>query len=236
MSPGVPIRTSFLPVSSCRKSCAGAGPRFEDMVRYMESASEGLAHHFAVEDDELRLKTNIRGGPLSAQPRLCRAFRRRFPHQPICRPSQPCRANQRFVELAIYALASRLRASWMEARATKAPRVSARFSKSLAKRRSRPNQEKVRSTTPRRGRTTKPFVSSLRLTISRRSEIVGARSHGTARADIYDELGAFGVVPAGECRAFRASARGAEPGRPSARNRELDGGASLRRNLALAVG
>ena len=66
MSPGVPIRTSFLPVSSCRKSCAGAGPRFEDMVRYMESASEGLAHHFAVEDDELRLKTNIRGGPLPA--------------------------------------------------------------------------------------------------------------------------------------------------------------------------
>jgi hypothetical protein len=37
----------------------GSEPRFEDMVRYMESASEGLAHHFAVEDDELRLKTNI---------------------------------------------------------------------------------------------------------------------------------------------------------------------------------
>ena len=37
----------------------------------------------------------------------------------------PCHANQRFVELAIYALASRLRASWMEARAAKAPRVSA---------------------------------------------------------------------------------------------------------------
>jgi hypothetical protein len=45
----------------------GSEPRFEDMVRYMESASEGLAHHFAVEDDELRLKTNIRGGPLSAR-------------------------------------------------------------------------------------------------------------------------------------------------------------------------
>ena len=45
----------------------GSEPRFEDMVCYMESASEGLAHHFAVEDDELRLKTNIRGGPLSAQ-------------------------------------------------------------------------------------------------------------------------------------------------------------------------
>ena len=37
----------------------GSEPRFEDMVRYMESASEGLAHHFAVEDDELRLKMNI---------------------------------------------------------------------------------------------------------------------------------------------------------------------------------
>ena len=46
----------------------GSEPRFEDMVRYMESASEGLAHHFAVEDDVLRLKTNIRGGPL-----LCRS-------------------------------------------------------------------------------------------------------------------------------------------------------------------
>jgi hypothetical protein len=33
----------------------------------------------------------------------------------------------------------------------------------------RPNQEKVRSTTQRRGRTTKPFMSLLRLTISRRS-------------------------------------------------------------------
>src|ERR1700739_86544 len=42
--------------------------------------------------------------------------------------------------------------------------VSVRFS--LARRRLRPNQEKVRSTTQRRGRTTKPFMSSLRLTIS----------------------------------------------------------------------
>ena len=37
----------------------GSEPRFEDMVRYMESVSEGLAYHFAVADDELRLKTNI---------------------------------------------------------------------------------------------------------------------------------------------------------------------------------
>jgi hypothetical protein len=59
--------------------------------------------------------------PESAQPRRCRAFRRRSLHDPICRPSRPCHANQRFVELAIYALASRLRASWMEARATRRP-------------------------------------------------------------------------------------------------------------------
>src|SRR6202045_3778110 len=57
----------------------------------------------------------------------------------------------------------------MEARVTKVTKVSARFSKSLARRRFRPNQEKARSTTQRRGRTTKPFMSSLRLTISMRS-------------------------------------------------------------------
>jgi len=49
----------------------------------------------------------------------------------------------------------------MEARVTKVARVSARFSKSLASRRFRPNQEKVRSTTQRRGRMTKPFVAAL---------------------------------------------------------------------------
>jgi hypothetical protein len=52
---------------------------------------------------------------------------------------------------------------------TKLAKVSARFSKSLAGRGFRPNQEKVRSTTQRRGRTTKPFLSSLRFTISTRS-------------------------------------------------------------------
>src|ERR1700736_463948 len=45
----------------------------------------------------------------------------------------------------------------MKATVTKAARVSARFSKYLARRRFRPNQEKVRSTTQRRGRTTKPL-------------------------------------------------------------------------------
>ena len=52
---------------------------------------------------------------------------------------------------------------------TKVAKVSARFSKSLARRRLRPNREKVRSTTQRRGKMTKPFTSSLRLTISVRS-------------------------------------------------------------------
>src|SRR5262249_47085227 len=68
-----------------------------------------------------------------------------------------------------YARARRLRASWIEAMVTKVARVSARFWKSLASRRLRPNQEKVRSTTQRRGSTTKPFTSSLRLAIAKRS-------------------------------------------------------------------
>jgi hypothetical protein len=45
--------------------------------------------------------------PLSAQPRRCRAFRRWSLHNPICRPSPSCDANQRFGELVTYALASR---------------------------------------------------------------------------------------------------------------------------------
>jgi hypothetical protein len=44
-------------------------------------------------------------------------------------------------------------------RVTKVAMISARFSKSLARRRFQSNQEKVRSTTQRRGRTTKPFMS-----------------------------------------------------------------------------
>src|SRR5262249_8092391 len=70
---------------------------------------------------------------------------------------------------ATHALASRLTASWLEARITKGAKVSGDFSKSWGGRRLRPNHEKVRSTTQRRGRTTKPFLSSRRLTISMRS-------------------------------------------------------------------
>jgi hypothetical protein len=52
----------------------------------------------------------------------------------------------------------------------------------LASRRLRPNQEKVRSTTQRRGRTTKPFTSSLYLTISMRSKGTFANAASTCQA------------------------------------------------------
>src|SRR5580704_3783704 len=68
----------------------------------------------------------------SARPGRCRALRRRSLHY----------ALQTSI-IRTYALASRLRASWMEARVTKVARVSVRFSKSLTRRRLRPNQEKV---------------------------------------------------------------------------------------------
>jgi hypothetical protein len=70
MSPGVSIRTLFLLVLVAPKILHGSEPRCDDTMRYTEWASEGLAHHFAVESDELRLKTNVRGGPLWA--RSCR--------------------------------------------------------------------------------------------------------------------------------------------------------------------
>ena len=70
----------------------------------------------------------------------------------------------------------------MEAKVTKVAKVSARFSKSLARRRLRPNQEKVRSTTQRRGKMTKPFMSSLRLTISMRSKGTFATAASTCQA------------------------------------------------------
>ena len=59
----------------------------------------GLAHHFAVESDELRLKTNVRGGLLSA--RCCRYQRannrdRRRPETLRLSRSQPCFGRQQF--------------------------------------------------------------------------------------------------------------------------------------------
>jgi hypothetical protein len=58
----------------------------------------------------------------STRPGRCRSLRRRSLHY----------ALQTSI-IRTYALASRLRASWMEARVTKVARVSVRFSKSLAK-------------------------------------------------------------------------------------------------------
>ena len=69
MSPGVSIRTSVSAGPHRAEILHGSEPRCDDMVRYTEWASEGLAHHFAVESDELRLKTNVRGGALSAHSR-----------------------------------------------------------------------------------------------------------------------------------------------------------------------
>src|SRR4029077_6672864 len=113
----------------------------------------------------------------SAQGRRSPAFRRMSLH-PSFADLHQCKP----LEFTTYALASRLRASWMEARVTKVARVSARFSKSLARRRFRPNQEKVRSTTQRRGRTTKPFMSSFRLTNSMRSGGTFATAASTCHA------------------------------------------------------
>jgi Bacterial capsule synthesis protein PGA_cap len=51
------IRTSFLPTlidTRLRPEILQAiNPRFDDMVRYMEWASEGFAHRFAVDGDEV---------------------------------------------------------------------------------------------------------------------------------------------------------------------------------------
>ena len=55
----------------------GGESRCADMVRYMEWASEGLAHYFAVESDQLRLETIVRGGPLSVRLADCHARLRR---------------------------------------------------------------------------------------------------------------------------------------------------------------
>jgi poly-gamma-glutamate capsule biosynthesis protein CapA/YwtB (metallophosphatase superfamily) len=58
---GEPIRTSFLPVlidRQLRPEILHAGDqRFDDMVRYMEWASEGFAHRFTVEGDEVAISS-----------------------------------------------------------------------------------------------------------------------------------------------------------------------------------
>lgn len=63
-------------------------------------------------------------------------------------------------------LAMRPAKSWMEAMKSHAVADAMICSKSLARRRFRLSQARVRSTTQRRGRTMKPFAASDRLTIS----------------------------------------------------------------------
>jgi hypothetical protein len=53
------IRTSLLPVLIDRrlrpKILHAGDPRFEDQLRYMEWASEGFAHSFTVDGDEIAI-------------------------------------------------------------------------------------------------------------------------------------------------------------------------------------
>ena len=64
----------------------------------------------------------------------------------------------------------------------KVARVSARFSKFLARQRFLPNHEKVGSTTHRRGRTTKPHMPSDRLKIPMRKTGILATAASTCQA------------------------------------------------------
>jgi hypothetical protein len=68
--------------------------------------------------------------------------------------------TREFVASATYALATLLKAGWMEARVTKVARVSPRFSKSSARHRFRPNQEKVRSRTAAEGLASRPSAQA----------------------------------------------------------------------------
>jgi len=59
LAAGAPIRTAFLPVMidrQLRPEILKAGdPRFADMLRYMEWASEGFAHRFVIDGDEIAI-------------------------------------------------------------------------------------------------------------------------------------------------------------------------------------
>src|SRR5215813_13270036 len=90
-------------------------------------------------------------GLLSAQPCRSREFRPRSPHHPICRPSSSRICQRWFVELRPL--------PWQAARRWPGLRQGSRSAwpdAGFVRK-----QEKVRSTTQRRGRTTKPFLSSL---------------------------------------------------------------------------
>ena len=72
-------------------------------------------------------------------------------HNPTCRPSPWYIPGRSFIEFKTSALARRMRTVWIEARVTKVASVSARFSKSWARRRFRPN-----CATPSSGRKISP--------------------------------------------------------------------------------
>jgi hypothetical protein len=85
--------------------------------------------------------------------------------------------------LTIYALASRLSASWMQARVTKVGRVSARFSKILGETpvASEPGERALDDPAARQNDEA-PDMSSLRLTISMRSSGTFATAASTCQA------------------------------------------------------
>jgi hypothetical protein len=81
MSKAAPTRTSFLPVIIDRdlrpEILQSADPRFSDMLDYMEWASEGFPHRFAVEGNEV---TTLPSSLSDSGFRLtARAPRRRWP-------------------------------------------------------------------------------------------------------------------------------------------------------------
>jgi len=74
-------------------------------------------------------------------------------------------ASQSLSEKSYAGLHSFLSISRIDAMVMNATAVAVRFSKSLARRRHRPSQAKVRSTTQRRGRSSNPLAASDRFTI-----------------------------------------------------------------------
>jgi hypothetical protein len=86
------------------------------------------------------------------------------------------------LEFTTYALASLLITSWTEARVTKVNQGFRKVLEVLGEAPVAPEQEKVRSITQRRGRTTKPFMSSLRLMIAKRSRGTFGTAASTCQA------------------------------------------------------
>jgi hypothetical protein len=85
---------SFASTLKVERSAVGSGSGRPGRVWPMSQL--GRNYWFWIEGGE---------GPESAQPRRCRAFRRRFPHHPICGPCSSCIANRWVFEFTTYALA-----------------------------------------------------------------------------------------------------------------------------------